>query len=172
MTRHGESAFIHATTNGPWSESATPETGHAAPRDRERAQQRSSQESQPLKGDRREERERERSPGKPPNPREGDRRSPPGGLEESTGEGSASTMDSCEHDDPTTSTPGREEAAESLAPAEAEAPPLPPNGGRGEGKPRKNPHGGHPPQPPNSHAPQKEEGVAEGQRRASGCQRS
>ena len=63
----------------------------------------------------------------------------------------------------------REEAAESLAPAEAEAlavpppSPLPPNGRRGEVRPRENPRGGHPPHPPNGHAPQKEGGVAEGE---------
>ena len=70
----------------------------------------------------------------------------------------ASTSDSCESDDPATPTPGREEAAESLASAEAEAPvappsPLLPNGGRGELRPRENPHRGHPPSPPSGHAP-------------------
>ena len=31
VTSHGESAFIHKTTNGPWNERATRETGHATP---------------------------------------------------------------------------------------------------------------------------------------------
>ena len=42
-------------------------------------------------------------------------------------------------------------------------PPLPPNGGRGERRPHENPHGGHPPSPPNGHTPQKERGVDEGE---------
>ena len=31
VTSHGESAFVHATANGPWRESATCETGHVTP---------------------------------------------------------------------------------------------------------------------------------------------
>ena len=145
--------------------------------DREPPQRRCSRESRPLVGDRREEREQGRSPVEPPTPREDDQRSPTGGLEDSTGEGSASTRDSCERDDPATPTPWREEAAELLTPAEAEAlvappSPPPPNGGMGEERPRENSQGGQPPQPPNGHAPQKEGRVAEGQHRASGFRKS
>ena len=63
------------------------------PRDRERAQRRSSQESLPREGDKWEEREREQSPVEPPISREGDQRSSPAETEESTGEGSASTSE-------------------------------------------------------------------------------
>ena len=55
------------------------------PRDRERAQRRSSRESRPHEGDKRE--ERERSPVEPPISRESDQRSPPAETEESTREG-------------------------------------------------------------------------------------
>ena len=100
--------------------------------------------------------------------REGDQRSPPAETEESTWEGSTSTRDSCERDDPATPTPGREEAAESLAPAEAEAPAVPPLSApteqwEGKGRPRGNPRGGHPPSPLSGHAPQKEGGVTKGE---------
>ena len=136
------------------------------PRDRERAQRCSSRSSRPREGDEWKEHERERSPVEPPISQEGDRRSPHAETEQSTGEGSASTRDSWECDDPTTPTPGREEAAESLVPAETEGPPIPssrppPSGGRGEGRPRENPRGGHPPSPPSGHAPLKEGGVTE-----------
>ena len=132
-------------------------------RDRERAQRRSSRKSRPHEGDERNEREQQRSLVDSPISRERDRRSRPAEKEEATREGSASTGDSCERDDPTTPTLGREEAAESPEYTEAEAlaathpppPPLLPNGGRWERRPHKNPLGGRPPSPPNGHAPQK-----------------
>ena len=145
------------------------------PRDRERAQRRPSRESRPREGNKREEREHERSLVDPPISRERDRRSCPAEIEEATREGSASTGDSCEHDDPATPTQGRDEAAESLVPAEAKAlaappppPPLPLNGWRGERSPHENPRGGHPPSSLNGHAPQKEGGVTEGEGEAQG----
>ena len=124
-------------------------------RDLERAQRRPSREFRPLEGDKREEREWEQSPVDSPILQEHDRRSPPAETEESTGEGSASTGDFCERDDPATLITGREEAAQSLALAKAEAlapPPSPlssPTEMAGGGR-------GHPLAPTSSHAPQKE----------------
>ena len=96
-------------------------------RDLERAQRRPSREFRPLEGDKREEREWEQSPVDLPILQEHDRRSPPAETEESIGEGSASTGDFCERDDPATLIPGREEAAQSLALAKAEALAPPPS---------------------------------------------
>ena len=104
----------------------SPESFRSAMSTRDRPKQRSSRESRPHEGDKQEEHEWERSPVEPPISREGDQLSPPAETEESTGEGSASTSDSCERDDPATSTSRREEAAESPDPAEAEAHVAPP----------------------------------------------
>ena len=120
MTSHGKSAFVHETANGPWNKSATCETGHATPPDQELAQRHPSQASRPRKGEDREEREQEPSSVDSPISQECDRRSRPAETEEATEEGSASTSDSYELEDPATPTPRREEAAESLAPPKAE----------------------------------------------------
>ena len=58
MKSYGKSTFVHATANGPWSESATRETGHATP--------------EACEGDEREKRLWERSPVEPPISLEGD----------------------------------------------------------------------------------------------------
>ena len=140
VTSHGESTSVHETVNDPWSESATREIGHKTPRDHERVQRCPPQESRPREGDECEEHERERSPVDFPIPRECDRRSHPAETEEATGEGSASTRDSCERDDPATPTPVREGRSSRITCARrSRAPPL--NGGRGERRPHKNPRG-------------------------------
>ena len=85
VTSHCESSFVHE-----WSveRERDPRNWAHDPRDRERAQRRSSRSSRPLEGDEQEEHEweRERSPVEPPISQEGDRRSPPAETEESTGE--------------------------------------------------------------------------------------
>ena len=128
VTSHGESAFVHATANGLWSESVTRETGHAT---LETVNGHSDTLSENLDLSREINGKSVNGSGSQQSRQSRERVIKDHRLQRRRvcREGSASTSNSCEHNDPATATPGREEAAESLAPAQAEAlvaPPPPP----------------------------------------------